>query len=98
MDSTTPSSLWQAVHTAYENRDLEEARRLLRNGASPLACSAILRCGDEDYVRWLLSHELITPPPDLEETWPELQERQLQCDALPESERPDCVINGEIKT
>ncbi len=44
-------ALWQAVHAAYEDRNPDEARRLLSHGGATIDCSRILRCGDEDYIR-----------------------------------------------
>ena len=93
---TTQAELWQAVHTAYEERNPDEARRLLHTGAAAPDCSVVLRCGDEDYIRWLLSNELIIPP-TVTDVWPELQELQLQCPALPEADRPACILNGDLK-
>lgn len=95
MGNHSHAALWHAVHQAYENRAPDEARRLLRNGSAGRDCSSILRCGDEDYVRWLLNHELISPPA-VTDIWPELQELQLQCPALPESERPACILTGNL--
>ena len=96
MDSQ--SRLWQQVYAAYEARDLDEARRLLANRKEDYACHDILLCGDENYVRWLLSNELIQPPGNTEETWPELQELQLQCNSLLEQKRPACILSGKIPT
>lgn len=93
---TTQAELWHAVHTAYEERNPDEARRLLHTGSADLDCSVVLRCGDEDYIRWLLSNELIHPP-TVTEVWPELQELQLQCPALAEADRPACILNGDLK-
>lgn len=96
MDSQ--SRLWQQVYAAYEARDLDEARRLLANRKEDYACHDILLCGDENYVRWLLSNELIQPPGNTEETWPGLQELQLQCNSLIEQKRPACILSGKIPT
>ena len=93
MMNDSHAAFWQAVHTAYENKAPDEARRLLRSNNPPPDCSRILRWGDEDYVRWLLSNDLIAPPP-ADEVWPELQEIQLQCPALPEAQRPGCILEG----
>ena len=89
--------LWQAVYAAYEAKDPEEARRLLNTGREILNCSILLHCEDEDYLRWLLHHQLIFPTGKNEELehWPGLQEKQLQCDTLPEPQRPGCILNGE---
>lgn len=95
MGNHSHAALWNAVYLAYENHDPAEARRLLRNGGSTIDCSRILRCGDEDYIRWLLSNELISPP-SVTDIWPELQELQLQCPALPESDRPACILTGHL--
>lgn len=92
---TTHAELWHAVHAAYEEHNPDEARRLLRNGSHGLDCSTILRCGDEDYIRWLLSNDLIIPP-TVTDIWPELQELQLQCPALPEEFRPGCILTGNL--
>lgn len=97
MDSSSHSALWLAVHAAYEAHDLDEARRLLQNGTSPLECSTILHCGDEDYVRWLLSNELISLPPGVAEIWPDLQELQLQCNSIDEAARPRCILHGKLE-
>ena len=86
-------ALWQAVHAAYEDRNPDEARRLLSHGGATIDCSRILRCGDEDYIRWLLSLDLL-PQQQNFNTWPDLQEIQLQCPALPEADRPACSLNG----
>lgn len=94
---TTHTELWQAVHTAYEAHNPDEARRLLNSGGTAPDCSVVLRCGDEDYVRWLLSNELIAPP-TAADVWPELQELQLQCPALPEEDRPACILDGNIQS
>ncbi len=88
--------LLQAVHTAYENRDPEEAKRLLHTGLSIQDCSRIWRCGDTDYINWLLSNDILPITPS-ESDWPELQELQLQCTALPEEERPACILTGRIE-
>ncbi|MBE6416435.1 MAG: hypothetical protein E7032_07900 [Akkermansiaceae bacterium] len=93
---TTHTELWQAVHTAYEAHNPDEARRLLNSSGEVPDCSLILRCGDEDYIRWLLSNELIAAPTTTEQ-WPELQELQLQCPALQEADRPACILDGNIK-
>ena len=93
---TTHADLWHAVHTAYEEHNPEEARRLLHTGSTAPDCSLVLRCGDEDYIRWLLSNDLISPPPAAD-VWPELQELQLQCPALAESARPGCILNGDLE-
>lgn len=95
MELSFRADLWQAVHEAYENRAPEEARRLLQSRTPAPDCSLILRCGDEDYVRWLLSNDIITPP-SADDVWPELQEIQLQCSALPESARQTCILNGQL--
>lgn len=89
--------LWQAVYAAYEARDAEEARRLLNTGKAVVDCRLLQHCADEDYLRWLLHHQLIFPTEKNEETerWPGLQEKQLQCDTLPEPQRPGCILNGE---
>lgn len=92
---TAQAELWQAVHTAYEEHNPDEARRLLHTGVTAADCSLVLRCGDEDYIRWLLSNEVITPP-SATEVWPELQELQLQCSALAEESRPSCILNGDL--
>ena len=97
MDLPFHADLWQAVHTAYENRAPEEARRLLGSRMPLPECSRLLRCGDEDFVRWLLSNDIIAPPPAAE-VWPELQELQLQCSALPEENRPACIMDGQLKS
>ena len=96
MDSQ--SRLWQQVYAAYEARDLDEERRLLANRKEDYACHDILLCGDENYVRWLLSNELIQPPGNTEEPWPGLQELQLQCNSLIEQKRPACILSGKIPT
>ena len=90
-------ALWQAVHAAYEDRNPDEARRLLSHGGATADCSRILRCGDEDYIRWLLSLDILSQPSD-SEAWPDLQEIQLQCPALPESERPGCIMEGILES
>lgn len=96
MEQPEDTTLWQALHTAYEERNPQEARRLLNNGAIPGNCCFLQRCSDIDYLRWLLDNKLIVPSSDTpRETWPERQEKQLQCDALPEAERPHCIIDGE---
>lgn len=95
MEDQPHAAFWQSVHTAYENRDPAEARRLLQNAQEPVNCAPVLRCDDEDYIRWLLSNNLI-PTGAITETWPELQELQLQCTALPEAARPDCILKGNL--
>lgn len=92
--SITP--LWQAVYNAYETHDTAEARRLLQSATQPPDCSSILRCGDEDYIRWLLSHDLLPAPSSDEDTWPGLQELQLQCQSVQEVARPDCILKGTL--
>jgi hypothetical protein len=94
MDTPPSAALLQAVHAAYESHNPEEARRLLHTQASLSDCHAILRCGDEAYLNWLLSHDLL-PTGQSTTSWPEMQERQLQCDALAEPERPRCILTGE---
>ena len=90
------NDLWNAVHAAYEAHAPEEARRLLQSNSDLVDCSLIVRCGDEDYLRWLLSNDLL-PSEALAavEAWPGLQERQLQCDALPAAQRPRCILQGD---
>ena len=97
MQNQDPETLWQAVYAAYEAKDPEEARRLLHTGRDIMNCGLLHHCGDEEYLRWLLHHQLIFPAAKDEEAerWPGLQEKQLQCDALPESQRPGCILNGE---
>ena len=90
-------ALWQAVHAAYEDRNPDEARRLLSHGGATADCSRILRCGDEDYIRWLLSLDLL-PQQQNFDAWPDLQEIQLQCPALPEADRPACILNGILES
>ena len=92
----TLSPLWLAVYNAYESHDVAEARRLLHCEGQTPDCSELLRCSDVDYVRWLLSNELIPKTADNRETWPGLEELQLQCDALREAARPACILKGEI--
>lgn len=94
---SSDNNLWHAVHEAYETHDINEARRLLQKAPLPLACSPLKRCDDIDYIRWLLSNDLILISADDSAQWPELQELQLQCSALNEEERPACILNGEIK-
>ena len=86
-------ALWQAVHEAYENRNPDEARRLLAHSGATLNCSRIRHCENEDYIRWLLSLDIFQTKVD-SEIWPDLQEIQLQCPALPETDRPACIIKG----
>lgn len=94
-ESDTPA-LWQALQTAYEQHNPEEARRLLNNGTVPRDCSHIRNCCDTEYLRWLLDNRLIESlPPPAAVSWPELQEKQLQCSILPEAERPSCILEGE---
>ncbi len=94
-ESDTPA-LWQALQTAYEQHNPEEARRLLNNGTVPRDCSHIRNCCDTEYLRWLLDNRLIESlPPPAAVSWPELQEKQLQCSILPEAERPACILEGE---
>lgn len=94
MDTPPQTPLLQAVHAAYEARNPDEARRLLHTRANQSDCHAILRCGDAAYLRWLLSHEIL-PTGQSPATWPEIQEKQLQCNALTEQERPKCILTGE---
>ena len=96
MNTTSP--LWLAVYNAYESHNVAEARRLLKADEQPPACSDIMRCSDIDYVRWLLSNDLIPPTIDSRSTWPELEELQLQCNALSEAARPACILKGELPT
>lgn len=98
MESDSLAPLLQAVHAAYERRDIDEARRLLHSTDTLMDCSRFLHCGDEDYIRWLLSNAILPLDPTDAQTWPSLQERQLQCDALTEMERPRCIIEGEWKS
>ena len=93
--NTTPP-LWLAVYNAYESHNVAEARRLLNGDEQPPDCSDILRCSDIDYVRWLLSNDLIPSTIDSWSTWPELEELQLQCNALSEADRPTCILKGEL--
>ncbi|MBR5879744.1 MAG: hypothetical protein IKY91_09315 [Akkermansia sp.] len=90
-------ALWQAVHAAYEERNPDEARRLLSHGGVTMDCSRIWRCGDEDYIRWLLSLDILQAQAD-SDSWPGLQEIQLQCPALPESARPACIMEGLVES
>ncbi len=97
-DSLSQEHLWQAVHAAYEARDLTEARRLLQHAESRTTCDILHHCNDEAYVKWLLEHQLIPAQnvntADLSEL--NLQERQLQCDALNEKHRPACILEGTL--
>lgn len=97
MDSSSHSALWLAVHAAYEAHDLDEARRLLRNDDSEPDCSDILHCSDKDYLLWLLSNKLISLPHGAAETWPDLQELQLQCNSIDEEARPRCILHGKLE-
>ncbi|MBR1982065.1 MAG: hypothetical protein IKA23_04870 [Akkermansia sp.] len=95
---THHEAMWQAIHAAYEARDPAEARRLLQHATPQLTCDYLHRCSDEDYIKWLLENQLI-PSGDLgsaEDAWPGLQESQLQCNALPEAQRPDCIVDGNL--
>ena len=92
----TMSPLWQAVYNAYESHDVDEARRLLNCETQTPDCSTLLRCKDIDYVRWLLSNELLPLPADSRDTWPGIQEIQLQCNMLSEAARPDCILKGDL--
>lgn len=94
MPEPPSSTLWQAVHAAYEARDLNEARRLLCNGVCQVDFTHMPYRDDVEYITWLLSHQLLPPSQEPPE-WPTLQERQLQCDALDESARPRCILQGE---
>ena len=96
MEESDTTALWQALQTAYEQHNPEEARRLLNNGTAPRNCSHIRTCSDSEYLRWLLDNRLIeTLPPPAAASWPELQEKQLQCSILPEAEHPSCILEGE---
>lgn len=88
--------LWQAVYNAYESHDVAEARRLLSCKEQIPDCSTILRCSDIDYVHWLLSNNLVPRTEDVWNTWPEIQEIQLQCNSLSEAARPDCILKGDL--
>lgn len=91
------SPFWQAVHNAYETHDVAEARRLLHSVQEVPDCSLLLRCNDEDYIRWLLNNELLPMHADDNKyDWPGLQELQLQCSALNEPAQPDCILNGRL--
>ena len=90
-------ALWQAVHAAYENRNPYEARRLLNHSGALLDCSRIRQCSDEDFIRWLLSLDILQPQ-GITASWPDLQEIQLQCPALPEAERPACIMEGILES
>ena len=98
MESPEQPAWWHSLHRAYEEHNPDEARRLLNDGRLPDSCPPVQGCHDRDYIRWLLEHDLIAPAsPRDEETWPDKQERQLQCDALEEAARPDCILKGEWK-
>ena len=94
MNTTSP--LWSAVYNAYESHDVDEARRLLHSEEPPPDCGTILRCSNVDYVRWLLSNDLIPQSTSNRDTWPDLEELQLQCNALSEAARPACILKGEL--
>ena len=96
MEHMETTLLWLAVYNAYESRDAEEARRLLQSEESTPDCSIPLRCGDLEYVRWLLSNDLIPRSEQYSNIWPELEEIQLQCNALNEPARPACILNGDL--
>lgn len=55
-------NLLQAIHAAYEARNLDEARRLLQNNPSPINCSLLANCKDEQYLQWLLDNHFIDSP------------------------------------
>lgn len=95
MDTAPQSALLQAVHAAYESHNPEEARQLLLTQATLNDCHAILRCGDVAYLNWLLSHDLLPTHLSVSPEWPSFQEKQLQCDALPEEARPRCILDAE---
>lgn len=96
MEESDSPALWQALQTAYEQHNPEEARRLLNNGTIPLNCSQFRNCSDIEYLRWLQDNKFLeTQAPPAEYAWPELQEKQLQCSLLPEAERPACILEGE---
>ena len=94
MSSLSP--LWQAVYNAYESHDTDEARRLLHSEKQAPDCSTLLHCGNEDYIRWLLSNDILPLAGITPANWPGLQEIQLQCSALDEAARPDCILTGEL--
>lgn len=89
--------LWNAVHEAYEKHAPDEARLLLQQNTALVDCSLLAHCNDADYLLWLLSHDLIRKESLTlsDNEWPGLQERQLQCDILPEPQRPVCILRGE---
>ena len=95
-DMNTDSPLWLAVYNAYESHDVAEARRLLNDEKQAPDCGFFLHCSDVDYVRWLLSNGLIPPTTNNWDNWPELEELQLQCNALSEAARPACILKGEL--
>lgn len=96
MDTADPTQLWQALHAACEEHNPEEIQRLLDDGTVPPDCQSRTECSDLDKMRWLQEGKRPAPavsPPDKD--WPSRQENQLQCDALPEAERPACILDGE---
>lgn len=97
---TTPQNeedLWNALLEAYEKHAPDEARLLLQQNAPMVNCRLLAHCNDADYLLWLLSHDLIRKESLTlsDNEWPGLQERQLQCDTLPEPQRPVCILRGE---
>lgn len=95
MESHTDDQLWQDVHKAYEEHDLQEAGRLLGKAPAAMDCSRLADCGDIDYFRWLLNQQMLVLTAGNADSWPGLQEKQLQCNALEESARPRCILHGE---
>lgn len=95
MDTPEEAQFWNALHEAYESHNPEEARRLFQQSGTVVNCSILQRCGDEQYIQWLLHNNIIHGEQEGHESWPGLQERQLQCNDLDESQRPRCILEGD---
>lgn len=93
---STCDTLWRRLLASYKSDNPEEAERLLLHNQREMLLQPPINGEELACIRWLISNRLITIPEDNESGWPGLQEIQLQCNALKESERPDCILHGKL--
>lgn len=93
---STCDTLWQRLLACYKSNTPGEAEKLLLSNQKEFPLSPPVDGDELACVRWLVRNRLITIPEDNESGWPGLQEIQLQCNALKESERPDCILHGKL--
>ncbi len=95
MESHTDDQLWQDVHKAYEEHNLQETGRLPGKAPAAIDCRSLPGCGDIDYFRWLHNQQMRILTAGKAAPCPGIQEKQLQCNTLEEKARPRCILHSE---